>query len=257
GLSANLSYYLIRSPRFQMPLGYVQQTQFYYRVQSYFSSHGFSLGFRHRFLPSISYEFEGRFQTGFAKIGGLVLLLGEGSAALHYAGAFPTQASMEFSYADTSFTNRSTQNTQESRLTLSLSQRLGLQEGDFSLALIDHQTPFSRDNSYQGQQANLGYRYWIRPDLQFQGSGGIFFQNFLYPDTRLGRKRENTLLSYSVGFLYPWSSSATVTVNYRWQRNQSSLGPTVLDQLDILLGRSAALGDYTKRVVSLGVNIAF
>lgn len=257
-LSANLVYYLARRPNLQVPLSYSTETTFYYRVQAYFSNHALSLGIQHRPVPSLSYGLTGRYQASVAKNGGLALLLSQGTASISRFGEIPTAAVFEYNYTDSSFHKSSRLDAREHRGTLTLTQAFKTrEEGDFSYTFVDRRTPRSPDNSYQGHRFQLGYRRWLRPDLQFRGSTAAFLQDFLHPDSRGGRKRENTLLSYSLGLLYPWSETTTLFIDYRWQRNRSNLGPAVLDEIDILLGRNTALGDYTKRVLSAGVTVAF
>lgn len=257
-LSADLTYYLLRGGRLQIPLRYQQETTFYYRIQTYFSSHGLSAGIQHRFHPSFSYGLNGRFQAGFAKGEGLSSLLSQATASLSRFGEIPSAASIEYNFSDTSFPKRKRLDAREHRGTLSLSHRIGPRdEGDLGYSYIDRQTPGSTDNSFLGHQLSVGYRRWIQSDLQLRGSGGGLLQRFTHPDSEAGRRRENTLLFYSVGLLYRWSDATTLTLDHRWQRNRSNLGPAFLDEVDILLGRSSALGDYTKRVITLGVNIAF
>lgn len=259
-LSANLVYYLVRSPHFQIPLSYDQNTTFYYRSQLYFSNHGLSLGFQHRPNPSLSYGITGRFQASLAKNGGVGLLLSQGTASISRFGTTPTVALLEYGFSDFYFRHNARLDAQEHRGTLSATQAFGWQnEADLSYTFIDRQSPASPDNSYQGHRLQLGYRRWLRPDLQFRGSGAVFLQDFLHPDSQdpQDRIRRNTLLSYSVGLLYSWSGTTSLFIDYRWQRNRSNLGPAFLTQDDILLGRSTALGDYEKRTLAVGVNVAF
>lgn len=257
-LSADLTYYLLRGGRLQIPLRYQQETTFYYRIQTYFSSHGLSAGIQHRFHPSFSYGLNGRFQAGFAKGEWLSSLFSQATASLSRFGEIPSVASIEYNFSDTSFPKRKRLDAREHRGTLSLSHRIGPRdEGDLGYSYIDRQTPGSTDNSFLGHQFSVGYRRWIQPDLQLRGSGGALLQHFAHPDSEAGRRRENTLLFYSIGLMHRWSDATTLTLDHRWQRNRSNLGPAFLDEVDILLGRSSALGDYTKRVITLGVNIAF
>ncbi|MDC4223967.1 MAG: tetratricopeptide repeat protein [Candidatus Manganitrophus sp.] len=257
-LSANLVYYLVRHPGLHIPLSYQTESTFYYRFQTYFSNHSLSLGFQHQPAPSLSYGLTGRYQASLAKNGGLALLLSQGTASLTYFREIPTVTSIEYGFSDLYFRRSSRLDAREHRGTVSFTQTLGLRdEADLSYTFIDRQTPNSQDNSYQGHRLQLGYRRWLLPNLQFRGSASVFLQNFLHPDTRADQIRENTLLSYSVGLLYPWTATTQLFVDYRWQENRSNLGPAILDELDILLGRSPALGDYEKRTLTLGVNVAF
>lgn len=259
-LSANLVYYLVRSPHFQMPFSYQQDTSFYYRTAIYFSSHSLSLGFQHRPNPSLSYGMTGRFQASFAKNGGVGLLLSQGTASISRFGTIPTILVLEYGFSDFYFRHNARLDAQEHRGTLSATQAFGWQdEADLSYTFNDRQSPGSPDNSYQGHRLQLGYRRWVRPDLQFRGSATVLSQDFLHPDSQdpEGRIRQNTLLSYSVGLLYVWSGTTNLFIDYRWQENRSNLGPAFLSQEDILQGRSTALGDYEKRTVTVGVNVAF
>lgn len=259
-LSVNLAYYLVRSPQFQIPFSYQQDTTFYYRSSIYFSNHGLSLGFQHRPSTSFSYGMTGRFQASFAKNGGVGLLLSQGTASMSRFGTIPTILSLEYGFSDFYFRHNARLDAKEHRGTLSATQAFGWQdEADLSYTFNDRQSPGSPDNSYQGHRLQLGYRRWLRPDLQFRGSAAVFLQDFLHPDSGdpEGRVRQNTLLSYSVGLLYTWSESTNLFIDYRWQENRSNLGPAFLSQEDILLGRSTALGDYEKRTLTLGVNVAF
>lgn len=257
-LSANLIYYLIRHPGLQIPLSYQTDSTFYYRFQTYFSNHSLSLGFQHRPVPSLSYGLTGRYQASLAKNGGLALLLSQGTASLTYFREIPTVTFIEYGFSDFYFKHSSRLDAREHRGTLSFTQVFGLRdEADLSYTFVDRQTPNSPDNSYQGHRLQLGYRRWLLPNLQFRGSASVFRQNFLHPDTRADRIRENTLLSYNVGLLYPWTETTQLFVDYRFQQNRSNLGTAVLDELDILLGRSPALGDYEKRTVTVGVSVAF
>jgi len=257
-LSANLVYYLVRNPRFQLPLSYDHNTTFYYRAQTYYSNNGLSLGFQHRPIPSLSYGLTARYQATLAKNGGLALLLSQGTASATYFREFPTVASIEYVFSDLYFRQSSRLDAREHQGTLSFTQAFGVRnEADLSYTFIDRQTPSSPDNSYRGHRLQLGYRRWVIPTLQFRGSASVLLQDFLHPDTQANQIRENTLLSYSVGLLYPWSATTQLFIDYRWQQNRSNLGPAILDEQDILLGRSTALGDYEKRTLTLGVNIAF
>lgn len=259
-LSVNLAYYLVRSPQFQIPFSYQQDMTFYYRSSIYFSNHGLSLGFQHRPSTSFSYGMTGRFQASFAKNGGVGLLLSQGTASMSRFGTIPTILSLEYGFSDFYFRHNARLDAKEHRGTLSATQAFGWQdEADLSYTFNDRQSPGSPDNSYQGHRLQLGYRRWLRPDLQFRGSAAVFLQDFLHPDSGdpEGRVRQNTLLSYSVGLLYTWSESTNLFIDYRWQENRSNLGPAFVSQEDILLGRSTALGDYEKRTLTLGVNVAF
>jgi tetratricopeptide (TPR) repeat protein len=259
-LTANLTYYLFRNPHFQMPLAYQQETTFYYRNLTYFSNHSLSVGFQHRPISSLSYGMTGRFQAGLAKNGGVGLLLSQGTASVSRFGTVPTLTTLEYGFSDFYFRHNARLDAQEHRGTLSATQTFGWQdEADLSYTFNDRQSPGSPDNSYQGHRLQLGYRRWLRPDLQFRGSGAVLLQDFLHPDTQdlEGRVRQNTLLSYSAGLLYSWSERTSLFIDYRWQKNRSNLGPAFLTQEDILLGRSTALGNYEKRTLTVGVNVAF
>ncbi len=259
-LSVNLAYYLVRSPQFQIPFSYQQDTTFYYRSSIYFSNHGLSLGFQHRPSTSFSYGMTGRFQASFAKNGGVGLLLSQGTASISRFGTTPTVLTLEYGFNDFYFRSNADLDAQEHRGTLSATQAFGWQdEADLSYTFNDRKSPGSPDDSYQGHRLQLGYRRWLRPALQFRGSAAVFLQDFLHPDSRdpEGRVRQNTLLSYSVGLLYSWSENTNLFIDYRWQENRSNLGPAFVNQEDILEGRSTALGDYEKKTLTLGVNVAF
>ncbi|MGB3940230.1 MAG: tetratricopeptide repeat protein, partial [Candidatus Manganitrophaceae bacterium] len=209
-LSANLTYYLLRSSRLQIPLSYTHQTSIYYRVQTYFSNNGLSLGVQHRLLPSFSYGLTGRFQAAFAKGEGLSSLLSQGTATLTYFGDFFSTVSLEYTYSDLFFPDRRSFNAGEQRGTLSFIRRISERdEGTFSYGFVDRRTtePLSAgftDNSYQGHQLNLGYRRRLHPDLLFRGDGGALLQNFTLPDPTTNSERRNVLLSYGLGLTYSW-----------------------------------------------------
>jgi tetratricopeptide (TPR) repeat protein len=292
GLSATLTYYLVRDPRFQIPLSYQHDTTFYYRVQDYSSSHGLSLGFQHRLTSSLSYGLTGRYQASLAKNGGLALLLSQGSASMSRFGTFPTITTLEYGYSDSYFRRSSEADAQEHRGVLSFTQAFGWQdESDISYTFTDRQTPRSPHFSYQGHRLQLGYRRWLRPDLQFRGSAAVFLQNFLnpfvppelltsfinrgfLPPDFENRTRRNRLLTYSLGLLYSWSETTSLFVDYQWTQNRSNIELEVLDELaaggflteefvaennTILnaLGLNPAAGNYEKRLITVGVRFAF
>lgn len=257
-LSTALTYRLVRHPRFQIPLSYDHNTSFYYRSQIYSSNHGLSLGFRHQPTPSLSYGLTGRYQISAAKNGGVSLLLSQGTASASYFRDFPTVTSVEYGYSDYYFRRSSRLDAREQRATGSLIQAISLwDEADMGYTFTDRQAPRSPDNSYQSHRLQLGYRRWITSDVQLQGSGSVSFQNFPNPDSRENQIRRNTLLSYSVGIYYPFLPGAGFSLGYQFQKNRSNLGRVLLTQEDIILGRSTALGDYEKRTLTAGVNVAF
>lgn len=287
-LSASLTYYLVRDSRFQIPLSYQHDTTFYYRAQDYFSNNGLSLGFQHQPTSSLSYGLTGRYQASLAKNGGLALLLSQGSASVSRFGRFPTVTTLEYGYNDSHFPHSSEADAQEHRGVIFFTQAFGWQnEADLSYTFNDRQTPGSSPLSFQGHRLQLGYRRWLRPDLQFRASAAAFYQNFVNPHVPPNllpfvmsvipdfenRTRRNQLLTYSLGLLYSWSETTSLFVDYQWTRNRSNIELEVLEELAAAganieelsqnntvtsaLGINPAVGNYEKRVITIGVRFAF
>jgi hypothetical protein len=279
-LSANLTYYLVRRPRFQIPLSYEQQTTFYYRVQTYFSSHGLSLGFQHRPIPSLLYGLTGRYQAGLLKNGGVAQLLSQGIASVTRSWEVPTvAASLEYGYTDVDFRHSSASDAQEQWGTLTLAQTFGWRDdASLSYTFNSRESPGSEYNSYRGHRLQIGYQRWILPELQFRASAAIFYQNFLHPELTPAEAqalinvgalppnfdsnelRRTSLISYNVGLLYRWSETINLFIDYQWQNNETNLPIARIDRqdtLDLLQGKNPSVGDYEKRVLKMGVNVAF
>ncbi|MBI3804439.1 MAG: tetratricopeptide repeat protein [Nitrospirae bacterium] len=279
-LSANLTYYVVKGTRLQIPLSYQGDTTFYYRAQVYYSNHSLSLGLQHHPTPPFSYGFSGRYQASLAKGSGLALLLTQGTASVNFFSSLPTVTSLEYAYTDTSYPSAAQLDSQEQRGTLLMNHSLPWRDDlSFSYTYTYRLTPRTPSNSYQGHRFQLGYQRWVLPYLQFRGSASILFQNFLNPELTPGQVasligqgllpsgfdanqlRENRLLSYSVGFFYPWSDTTSLFVDYQWQKNRSNIASAAsLGQpsvTDVLLGRNPSIGPYEKRVLRMGVTVAF
>jgi hypothetical protein len=276
-LSAQLIYYLYRSPRLDIPITYSTQTPLYYRAQTYFSNHGLSLSWRHRPLDNFSYDLGGRANAGIAKNEGLSLTLYEGSGSVSRFARIPSTLSFGYSYSFSTFFNPDRVDIEEQRGTLYALQQFGTgREADFSYTLnqrlfqgrtrvlvqtaqgtVVQVVRSARDNSFTGHQFGLSYRHWLRPDFHLRGSAGIFPQFFIYPDSDFGKKRRNTLYSYGVGAVYQWRPLIRLSLDYQWQKNRSNLESAFFDENDILQQRRSALGDYTKRVIVGEIHVDF
>jgi hypothetical protein len=261
----------------------LNQTILYYRVQTYFTNHGISLGWRHRPVDDFSYELGGRFNVGLAKDQGVSLFLFEGSASATWVLRIPSTLSVGYVYNNSTFLQPTQIDSEEHRATLSAVQRFGEnQEGDLTYTWnqrkvrgservqvaipVQFPTPgialvqvvrSARHNSFMGNQIGGSYRWWLSPQFQLRGSTGLLLQNFLYPDLDEGIKRRNTLFYYGAGVVYQWSPSIRLSLDYNVQQNRSNLKSAFFDQNDILQRRSSALGDYTKRLILGEIHVDF
>jgi hypothetical protein len=98
----------------------------------------------------------------------------------------------------------------------------------------------------------------VTNDLTANASVGEYYQYFLYPDSRAGEKRRNSLLSYSGGLVKRLGAGNSASLDVQVQRNHSNLGVAPpADELDILLNRTSSLGTYQKRVISITLSHSF
>jgi len=257
-LSINLSYILYRKQTLEIPISYFQLSTPYYNSQIFFSSHGLSLGLQDNLTYSLSYKFEARYNASVSEGSGLSSLQARGSGSITYRRRIPTSTTLTYNYSDMVFDSNKDLNRTGQQIGLALTQQVTLKDSlSFSYGYVSQDVPKAPDNDYQGHVMNLQIQRRLSESALLRLSGGLDLKNFLNVDSRENEKRKNTLYSYGAGLTIPWTSSISLTFDYLFQKNESNIDAIILTDQDIAEGRTTALGDYQKRVWTVGVSVVF
>lgn len=257
-LAIDLSYVLFRKRAFEIPVSYFQNTTPFYRSQIFFSNHGVSLGIQQELSYALSYKLDARYNVSISEGSGLSTLQTRGSGSLTYRRRIPTSSSLTYHYSDMVFDGNKNLNRTGQQIELSFAHTLSFTDSlSFSYAFISQDVPKARDNTYQGHNINLQAQRRLPNNTFLRISGELGQDNFLHTDTVGNKKRRNLMYSYGAGLTVPWSPSISLTFDYLFRKNKSNLGPTPISDQDIVQGRTSALGDYQKRVWTVGVNVVF
>lgn len=257
-LAIDLSYVLFRKRTFEIPVSYFQNTTPFYRSQIFFSNHGVSLGIQQNLNYSLSYKLDARYNVSLSEGSGLSSLQARGSGSMTYRRRIPTASSLTYHYSDMVFESNKNLNRTGQQIELSFAHTLSFTDSlSFSYAFISQDVPKARDNTYQGHTINLQAQRRLSNNTFVRISGELGQDNFLHTDTVGNKKRRNLMYAYGAGLTVPWSPSISLTFDYLFRKNKSNLGPTLISDQDIVQGRTSALGDYQKRVWTVGVNVVF
>ncbi len=259
--SLDFAYILFRRPGIEIPISYRQQTTAYYRQQILLSNHGLSLAIEQQISFPLSYRLEGTYQAGLSEGTGLSSLTTRGSASITYRAKIPSVTSFSYNFTRIEFKQLENLNRDAHQAGFSLVQRLtDKDEASLSYNFVTQRTPKAQDNTFDGHQLVMGYQHLFKQNIRFRSSGSVFLQNFLHIDSNGGIERENKFYSYGFGLTLPWTSQATVYVDHVLQKNHSNLGPVTLGRAIEDIGAdpdNPGLGDYTKRLWMVRVDIAF
>ncbi|MFQ5779213.1 MAG: tetratricopeptide repeat protein [Nitrospiria bacterium] len=253
-LGIDLSYYLKKDRRLQIPIGVGTHNTFFFESNTYFSSETVSLsatGLRSPYSYSIGY----RLRFGLAK-GGTTGTDHIGHISLVWRGVKPSTLGLEYSYNKFLSSGREDFDADRQTVRLSLTQRWGANSAGLSVRFFDNDANLN-DQASRTHGIELSYNRDFSEKVRGRASYGFDQIEFVNLDSLAKRRRRNLFHRLTVSVSYFLQKNFIFGVSYTEQRNSSNLPSGAVTVEQRLSGQAASLGDFEQRLISLNFNWSF
>ncbi|MEO2054156.1 MAG: tetratricopeptide repeat protein [Nitrospira sp.] len=253
-LGIDLTYYIRKDRRIQIPFAVSTHNTFFFQSNSYFSSESFSLSVTGLDSP-FSYSAGYTLRLGLAK-DGVTGTDNIGRIGLTWTGALPSTIGLDYRY--TTFTSVSNENFDAIRqnLRLSLTQRWGRDSATLSYRLADNNANLN-DQASQTNGIGLSYNKALSDKIRVGISINFERVQFINTDSREKIHRRNIFRSLGLTTSYVLQKNLVFNLSYTEQRNRSNLPSGAITVEQRLSGQATSLGSYNQRLLNLSANWSF
>lgn len=253
-LGIDLTYYIRKDRRIQIPFGVGTHNTFFFQSNTYFSSESLSLSVTGMDSP-YSYSAGYKLRLGLAKDG----VTGTdhiGNMSLTWTGAIPSMIGLDYSYNTFASINSEDFDAVRQNVRLSLTQRWGTESATLSYRFFDNNANLN-DQASQTNGIGISYNRALSEKIRAGISYNYDSVQFINPDSREKLHRKNIFKSLSLTTSYVLQGGLAFTLSYTEQRNRSNLPSGAVTVEQRLSGQAESLGSYNQRLINLSANWSF